>query len=746
MLNIFSLILLLLFLTNTTPFELWIGARDLTPTSNVRKWILDTKNDNSSSFADGLSVGFPPIFTPSDLSTLSVAGIRLLPCVHSSLETMQRQLFQNDEVNTTLFSGAYTTILPAFQAGTSNGPQPFMWWSLTEDDSSGVGFPFEQLSVPPSTHTDAWYQFDNYLQRAEILSQTIMPNTPLIAQVGFAEQAHAHFARGASLALIERANDDIGDLSTALAFARGAARQFNGTFGIDLSWWWGVLYSGVNRLPSAYHRRHAFLSLYAGASVVNIEGGDGLCDSNGIPFALGEEIQAFGNYVRKNKISDGITPNDITKPIIPVLIVLPKDHGYATRPYWLTRNEGYGYARLSPRIGDRSIGGFFSFVFPGAGFSQDPWPFGSFESNDPPASMWALSALTSPYAPRLTDVVQAAPYLPFGTYTNRTAAAADFASTGIDPSPWRPMADSRFGGIFDVAITGLGLSTGILYETPNNVFGSSRRKSSKSKSSLKVSDPLLPLGLDSEYRIVILLGPINMTSDLKSQLLTFAQNGGRVILSTGVVGPEDDDLTGLSNMKPELRVGRSWRFTEPSLSKQQRESFRFVPVLFPNGILPNNISVLATTTTSYQACGNIPCPLVTDYRIGNGFITTILIPWMEGGDRDGLSLLVESLFTSFFENVAPLQLSWEDTVNGFPVDFIASSSHILNTFTTIISNNDETVWIGNATTSGYNAPTTLQNCIELRSNSKIQVDVNSIMIDITVNGFDVAIVQCDATW
>ena len=244
----------LLILYFSTAFELWVGARDLSPTSNVRRWVLNNAN-GTSSWADGLSVGFPPIYTLVDLSTLSAAGIRLLPCVHSSLETMQRQLFQDNTVNTSTFTSAYTDVLPAFRAGTAAGPGPFMWWSLTEDDSSGVGFPFEQLAVPPSTHADAWSQLDNYLQRAQILTQATMPGTPLVAQIGFAEQAHAHFARGATLALIERANDDIGDLSTALAFARGGARQFGAAFGIDLSWWWGVLYSGVNRLPSAYHRR-----------------------------------------------------------------------------------------------------------------------------------------------------------------------------------------------------------------------------------------------------------------------------------------------------------------------------------------------------------------------------------------------------------------------------------------------------------------------------------------------------------
>ena len=138
------LILFLFSLPFASSFEFWVGARDLRPTSNVVLWL------NGSSWADGISVGFPPLYNALDLQKLSTAGLRLLPCIHSSLETMQRQLFDDPPAvpDTLLFSSAYTRTLPDFQTGTTAGPKPFFWWSLTEDDSSGVGFPYTQLSVP----------------------------------------------------------------------------------------------------------------------------------------------------------------------------------------------------------------------------------------------------------------------------------------------------------------------------------------------------------------------------------------------------------------------------------------------------------------------------------------------------------------------------------------------------------------------------------------------------------------------
>ena len=747
-------------------FELWVGGRDLTNASNVVRWLLDAGN-GTLSWADGISVGFPALYAGADLRALSAAGVRLLPCVHASLETMQRQLFDDGgggadggraAPDTALFAGAYTTELPDFRAATAAGPQPFMWWSLTEDDSSGVGFPFEQLAVPPSSHADAWAQFDNYLQRAQVLARAIAPEAPLIAQVGFAEQAHAHAARGAALMLLERANDDVGDLSTALAFGRGAARQYNASFGVDLSWWWGVLYSGVNRLGGSFHRRHAFLAWAAGASIVNIEGGDGLCDGNGVALELGREMQNFGALVRPLS-SRGVVP--ALQPATPVLIVLPKDHGYSTRPYWLPQSQSYGYARLPPRVGDGAIGAFLSLAFPGAGFAQDPWPLGAFASDDPPASMWALSALTAPYAPRASDVITAAPYLPFGSYANRTAAAADFAASGRDPAPWRPMADSTWGNIFDVAVAGLGLSSSSQRDaTPNNVFGGARRQqrpragrrprrasSSMSPGPADIGDDpgAPPLPLDKGYSVAILMGPVNLTAPLKAQLIAFAAGGGHVIVAAGVVGPADGDLTGLASLLPEMRVGRAWCWA--GQQPQLREAFRFVPAPMPGGAPPENVTVLATTVASLDACGGAPCALATRFALGAGAVTTVLVPWFEAGSGEGLAGVSAGILQEAVGAVAPLSITWADN-EGWPVDSVAAAGPGDGAYTVVVSNNEEAAWRGNVRVvqTAPRAPARLSACMELRSGSAVPLGADGVSFALAVGAFDVAVVRCDASW
>jgi hypothetical protein len=179
------------------------------------------------------------------------------------------------------------------------------------------------------------------------------------------------------------------------------------------------------------------------------------------------------------------------------------------------------------------------------------------------------------------------------------------------------------------------------------------------------------------------------------------------------------------------------------VTPQQRESFRFVPVAFAGSAPPANVSVVASTTTAFAACGNAPCPLATDHFYGSGIISTILIPWFEGGDRE-LSRLAETLLERAFDQVAPLQITWEDD-EGFPVDFIATSSRAAGTFTAIVSNNDEAVWRGNATVAGPDAPVGISNCQDLLSGQRVQV-VGATMVGVSADGFDVSIVRCDAEW
>jgi hypothetical protein len=120
-------------------------------------------------------------------------------------------------------------------------------------------------------------------------------------------------------------------------------------------------------------------------------------------------IEEFGAFVKRHQtekvrkdkqpVKDGkkVDLGELAgDPVVPVVLLVPKDHGYVSRPYWQTQQQSFGYSRLEPRQGDAGIAGFFAAVFPGASFAQDAFPFGAYSNDNPSASPWALSDQTLP--------------------------------------------------------------------------------------------------------------------------------------------------------------------------------------------------------------------------------------------------------------------------------------------------------------------------------------------------------------
>ena len=173
-------------------------------------------------------------------------------------------------------------------------------------------------------------------------------------------------------------NDDVDDLQTAIAFARGASKQYGCKWGIDLSLWWGVIHGCVQNLEPSFHRRNLFISYFSGTQAYRIEGG-GLSLNPGTttPNKLGEAFDKFFTFASQTH------PGQIETP---VAIVLPEDNGWITPPYWRTNNEAWNYARIPYRPGDRGIDGFFGAAFPGSVYAMDPFPAGCYGQDNPPAS------------------------------------------------------------------------------------------------------------------------------------------------------------------------------------------------------------------------------------------------------------------------------------------------------------------------------------------------------------------------
>lgn len=516
----------------------------------------------------------------------------------------------------------------------------FAWEAFTEDDSMGLGFSKDLLRRQPRKHDEAYGLFQSYL--AEAMNE-IRPHGDVErwGRCGYASGAHPLAALGLDCVLVERANDDIEDLQTAIACGRGAARQYGCQWGVELSLWWGVIHGCVQNLPASFHKRHFYISYFAGANVLATEGGELLVRLPELkPTPLGEVLDEFGRFSRR--VSAGV-------PDVAVAVMIPKEHGWMTPPYWRTGNESWNYARIPYRPGDASLDGFFGVAFPGATYAMDPFPFGAFATNDPPASPFALSAVTPRYAPLAENVFTAPPPIPFGRFTTRHEARRTLEAQQLDPSPWRPLGDSRWGSIVDVLTVGASLEV-----------------------------------LQS-YPVLILLGPIHLDEALRQLLRAYVQSGGTLLTAAGVLEPSDRDWCGVA-LDPELRVGRAWCWGSDPPAK---EPFRYLPARPGPGV-----EVLARTPGGD--------PLVIRHRLGRGLVYVSLLPWFSSGDSPWAKLCLR-LADEIIRPVQPV------LVDGLPVEWL--STHGPDHRTVVIANHDGQPWRGTVTLR--DVPFRLTACVEL---------------------------------
>mgnify|MGYP006286497881 CR=1 FL=1 len=461
---------------------------------------------------------------------------------------------------------------------------------LLEDDSAGVAFSEIFLRTPPKDRAEAFAMWNNYLDVA-MAHAVKAPGVEAWGVCGYAPTAHSYAAHGVDCVIVERANDDVEDLQSAVAFARGAARQYGVRWGIDLSLWWGPIYGCVHDLPASLYKRHLYLSHFSGSQVYRIEGGDILLPAAGQVTRVAQAIEAFAERVRDM---------DVGAPEVPVAVMLEPDHGWMTPPYWRTTNELWNYARLPYEPGDRGIDGFFGAAFPGSIYAMDAFPFGAYEKDDPPASPYSLSCITPEFAPTPETEYYAEPPMPFGRFESRAESRETLYANNTDPSPYRAMGDSRWGDIFDVLTT----------DADADVL--------------------------KQYPVLVLLGRVELGKTLPGKLRAYVESGGVLVVAAGVAGPQHAGLCG-ADMTPELRTGRAWRWRG---ADAVHEAFRYVPAEPMEGA-----EVLA------EAPGGMP--LAIAYPLGKGRVYTCLVPWYESGHTP-LSGVALRLFDEAFGAVQPV--------------------------------------------------------------------------------------------
>ena len=469
----------------------------------------------------------------------------------------------------------------------------FVWQNILEDESCGVGLSQEMLTIKPATHKKAYDMTDNYFRKS-LAAIEKHGNLTHWAVAGFANTAHL-LAKQPEIDLltIERANDDVDDLQTGISFFRGAGRQYNKKWGVDLSLWWGVVYGCVQNLPCNYHKRHLYVSWYSGAEHFRIEGSELFFDKKtNEATKIVECLDDFGNFMKTHE--RGI-------PEIPVAVILPEDHGWITPPYWRTSSTAWNYAHIPYRQGQRALDGFFATAFPGSNFYMDPFPLGKNKTENPPATPFALSCISQEFAPSLEDIFHAEYPVRFGRYENRNVAKKELETNEIETSEYRPMGNSRWGDIFDVFTSGVG----------SNVL--------------------------SQYKVIVLLDQVSLDSAMIQKLKMVMTNGATILCAAGVLTPEHSDFTG-AEMEPVLRVGTAWSFAGEN---PVNEPFRY----FRSSL--KNSKALATTSGGD--------PLMIEKQYGKGKLISCMIPWFEGAPLD-LSNAALQMFDKVISEIQPVKI------------------------------------------------------------------------------------------
>ena len=177
--------------------------------------------------------------------------------------------------------------LAAAQICTAQPAKNHLWSLMLEwDQGGGHWVPNGRPRYEGLTRAQAYARFaDYYLNQSPPLGTYLrQPSSArpcrLAAITDYSPNAFAAYAFGADVGLLERGIDELGDVATGIAFMRGAGRQYNRPWGIDLSTWRtaadsATTFAAAGRQTGGwspgYLRRHMYAAYMAGAHILQIE-------------------------------------------------------------------------------------------------------------------------------------------------------------------------------------------------------------------------------------------------------------------------------------------------------------------------------------------------------------------------------------------------------------------------------------------------------------------------------------------
>jgi hypothetical protein len=301
-------------------------------------------------------------------------------------------------------------------------------WNLMAewDQAGGAWVPNGRPTYEGLSRNDAYAQFLTYYLTqtpplATYLSQPASQRAFTLAAVtDFPANTYYAYEMGIDLGLLERSIDELGDLSTGIAFMRGAARQYDRKWGIDISTWrtsngmattfdpQGTLLGGWS--PS-YLKRHYYAAYMSGAQVIQNEPTTYYSSGGGLnPF--GQMTKEFADFVINRHPDVGV-------PSVAMALLVDHTAGFDPKHWLYNQSNQVWYGDIPYTDGDYMIDNFLKLAYP---------------------YHW-LHGLT-PGAPFADSMGKADP-VKFRAYL----------AAGGDPRPYEPMPFTRWGDNIDVLTT-----------------------------------------------------------------------------------------------------------------------------------------------------------------------------------------------------------------------------------------------------------------------------------------------------
>ena len=305
-----------------------------------------------------------------------------------------------------------------------NAPNPVLWNLMPEwDQSGGLWVSKGRPTYTGLTRAAAYNAFQAYYSSSfptlinRMQAPPLMRKYKLAAVTDHSPNVFAAYEMGAELQLLERGIDELGDLSTGIAFLRGAATQYGKEWGVDLSTWRsttnmattynadGVLQGGWSE---SYLRRHYYASFLAGARTIQNEAAN-YRFANGTLNPFGLVTEEFADFALRRH-------PDASQPKITVAILISHSAGFDPKHGVYDQRDAVWYQDIPYSDGDYMTNNFFRLAYP---------------------NHW------------LHGLAPAAPFANSSGVPNQ-AAFRSFLASGGDSRPFEPMPFTRWGDNLDI--------------------------------------------------------------------------------------------------------------------------------------------------------------------------------------------------------------------------------------------------------------------------------------------------------